>query len=148
MPSASPVNGRIIQDSNLFTFNLTMMKEYRFEAIIKSSETGKGGAFVEFPFDVEKEFGTKGRVLVIASFEGVEYRGSLMKMGTTCHMIGVLKEVKQKTGKDIGNVIFAFVFLFLHSPGFPIFAQRPDCGFTKTFHSQRHARFHTRRDGA
>ncbi len=101
------------------------MKEYRFEAIIKSSETGKGGAFVEFPFDVEKEFGTKGRVLVIASFEGVEYRGSLMKMGTTCHMIGVLKEVKQKTGKDIGNVIFAFVFFFLLSRGFSYFCTNP-----------------------
>jgi hypothetical protein len=81
------------------------MKEYKFEAIIKESKIGKGGAYIEFPFEVEKEFGIKGRVPVIVYFENIEYKGSLMKMGTSCHMIGILKEIRNKLGKDIGDAV-------------------------------------------
>lgn len=38
------------------------MKKYNFKAIIKESDVGKGGAYVEFPYVVEKEFGIKGKV--------------------------------------------------------------------------------------
>lgn len=40
------------------------MKE-KLESIINESEIGSGGAYIEFPFDVEKEFGVKGRVKII-----------------------------------------------------------------------------------
>lgn len=33
------------------------MKEYSFDAVIQASRVGKGGAYVDFPYDVEKEFG-------------------------------------------------------------------------------------------
>lgn len=81
------------------------MKDYKFEAVIKASEIGKGGAYIEFPYDVEKEFGVKGRVSVVSYFNDIEYRGSLVKMGTNCHIIGVLKEIRQKLNKDIGDTI-------------------------------------------
>lgn len=81
------------------------MKEYQFEATIKTSEIGKGGAYIEFPYQVEKEFGVKGRVKVICYFENIEYRGSLVKMGTQCHIIGVPKEIRSKIGKNIGDPV-------------------------------------------
>jgi hypothetical protein len=57
------------------------MKKYSFTA--KIQEVGSGGAFVLFPYDVEKEFGTRGRVPVQATLDGVAYRGSLRRRGRT-----------------------------------------------------------------
>ncbi|MBM7558420.1 YdeI/OmpD-associated family protein [Marinitoga litoralis] len=79
------------------------MKKYNFIAEIKESKIGKGGAYIEFPYDVEKEFGKKGRIKVVAFFDGVEYRGSLVKMGTDCHILGIQKAIRKKINKDIGD---------------------------------------------
>lgn len=49
------------------------------------------GAYIEFPYDVKKEFG-KGRVKVQATFDGIKYQGSLVKMKTPCHIIGEEKK--------------------------------------------------------
>jgi hypothetical protein len=54
---------------------------------------------------VEREFATKGRVAVKAAFDGVPYTGSLMTCGGPHHMLGVLKAIREKTGKDVGDVI-------------------------------------------
>ena len=62
-----------------------------------------GGVFVEFPQDVQELFGVTGRVPVKAQFDGVPYRGSLVKMGSTCHCLGVLKEIRQKIQKGPGD---------------------------------------------
>lgn len=58
-----------------------------------------------FPYDVEKEFGIKGRVPVKATFNGVPYTGSLFKYGHPQHMLGILKDIRAKTGADIGDKI-------------------------------------------
>ena len=63
-----------------------------------------GGAYVTVPFDVESIFGKK-RVPVIATIDGVPYRGSLVRMGTQCHVLGVLKEIREQIGKDVGDVV-------------------------------------------
>ena len=44
-------------------------KIYEYDAEIKSSEIGKGGVYVTFPYDIREEFG-KGRVFVHATFDG------------------------------------------------------------------------------
>lgn len=80
------------------------MKTYEFEAVIKKVET-VDGAYVEFPFDVEKEFGTKGQVKVMVTFDGYEYRGSLAKMGHHCHIVGLTKQVRHAIGKDPGDTV-------------------------------------------
>ena len=46
------------------------IKVYEFDALIKKVPD-IDGAYVDFPFDVKKEF-NKGRVKVIATFDGVE----------------------------------------------------------------------------
>jgi hypothetical protein len=79
------------------------MKTYRFQAKIEAGDGG--GAFVTFPFDTQKEFSTKSGVPVKATFDGVPYAGSLMACGGPHHMLGVLKSIRQKTGKDIGDTL-------------------------------------------
>jgi len=80
-----------------------MGKLYEFEAEIKKVP-GIDGAYIEFPYDVRKEFG-KGRVAVTATFNGVKYDGSLVKMKTPCHIIGIRKEIREKIGKQAGDTI-------------------------------------------
>ncbi len=69
---------------------------------------GKGGAYIEIPFNVEEIFGAK-RVKVKATFDGVPYRGSIVKMGTECHIIGVTKDIRKKINKDIGDYVKVIV---------------------------------------
>lgn len=78
-------------------------KIYRFEAVIKKVPD-IDGAYIEFPYDVKSEFG-KGRVKVKAFFDGVEYNGSLVRMGTENHIIGIRKDIRTKIGKQAGDVI-------------------------------------------
>jgi hypothetical protein len=79
------------------------LKEYKFTAKIEAAE--RGGAFVLFPYDVEKEFGARGRVPVKAMFDGVAYTGSLIKYGHPLHMLGVSKAICKETGKGPGDTV-------------------------------------------
>lgn len=78
-------------------------KVYQFEAEIKKVPD-IDGAYVEIPFDVKEEYG-KGRVKVMATFDGEPYEGSLVKMKTPCHIIGIRKEIRAKIGKQPGDKI-------------------------------------------
>ena len=85
-------------------------KVYEYDAIILSSTTGRGGAFVPFPYDIRAEFG-KGRVKVHATFDGEPYDGSVVNMGvknadgSVCYVIGILKDIRAKIGKQIGDSV-------------------------------------------
>lgn len=70
-----------------------------------------GGAFVEFPYDVEKLYGAKGRVPVNVTFDGIAYRGSMVKMGGPKHLLLILKEIRTKLGKGKGDKIHVMVEL-------------------------------------
>lgn len=78
-------------------------KIYEFEAQIKKVPD-IDGAYVEFPFDVRQEFG-KGRVKVKATFDGVEYDGSLVRMKTPCHIIGLRKDIRVSINKQPGDIV-------------------------------------------
>jgi hypothetical protein len=79
-----------------------MNKKQTFTATIQNA--GGGGAFVEIPFDVEEAFGSK-RPKVRAMIEGIPYRSTLMRMGTECHMLGILKEIREQIGKSFGDEV-------------------------------------------
>jgi hypothetical protein len=79
-----------------------MSEKYTFRARIE--DPGGGGAFVRIPFDVEQAFGKK-RVPVRATIDGEPYRGALVRMGEPCHILIVLKEIRQKIGKDFGDEV-------------------------------------------
>ncbi len=76
---------------------------YEFEARIKKVPD-IDGAYVEIPFDVRAEFG-KGRVAVYATFDGEPYQGSLVRMGTPCHIIGIRKDIRAKIGRQPGDLV-------------------------------------------
>jgi len=78
-------------------------KTYEFDAEIKKVD-GIDGAYIEFPYNVKTEFG-KGRVFVEASFDGERYLGSLVRMGTPCHILGIRKEIRAKIGKQPGDFV-------------------------------------------
>ncbi len=76
---------------------------YEFEAVIKKVPD-IDGAYIEFPYDVKEEF-HKGRVKVEATFDGIPYIGSLVKMKTPCHIIGIRKDIRKQLGKQAGDMI-------------------------------------------
>lgn len=82
---------------------------FHYRAIIKPVPE-KGGAYVEFPYDIKKEFG-KGRLKVRAAFDGEPYEGSVVNMGvkradgSICYIIGVRKDIRAKIGKQVGDEI-------------------------------------------
>lgn len=84
------------------------MKKYRFKAKIEAGDGG--GAFVFFPYDIEKEFGTKGKVPVKATFSGLPYTGSLFRYGYPQHVLGVPKAIREQIGKGAGDTIDVVVW--------------------------------------
>lgn len=76
-----------------------------FEAEIKQNGT-MNAAFVDFPFSTEELFGKKGQVKIKALLdEKVEYRGSLAKMKSNCHLLGLTQEVRKQLGKTFGDKV-------------------------------------------
>jgi len=75
----------------------------KFKGQLKEA-MGKGGAYIEIPFNVEEVFSAK-RVKVKATFDDIPYRGSIVRMGTECHIIGVTKDIRKKINKDIGDYV-------------------------------------------
>lgn len=76
-------------------------KRYAFDAVIRKVPD-IDGAYVEIPLDVKREFG-KGRVKVRAWFDGVEYEGSLVRMKTPFHILGIRKDIRTAIGKQPGD---------------------------------------------
>src|ERR1700719_3317664 len=84
------------------------MKKYKFKAKIQAGDGG--GAYVLFPYDTAKEFGTKGKVPISATFDGVPYAGSLIKYGNPLYMLGMLKAIREKIGKAPGDTVEVVVW--------------------------------------
>ena len=74
---------------------------YQFTAVIK--EGRGGGAFIEVPFDVKATFGS-ARPKVRVTFDGEPYRGTIAPMGGAS-LIGILKDIRGRIGKDIGDKV-------------------------------------------
>ncbi|PRB06629.1 hypothetical protein CQ046_00605 [Chryseobacterium sp. MYb7] len=76
-----------------------------FKAIIQQNGE-MNAAFVEFPFSTEELFNKKGQVKIKALFDGkVEYRGSLAKMKSDCHILGLTQEVRKLLNKTFGDEV-------------------------------------------
>ena len=105
-------NSRIFNISCKFAVNngYSAMNEktYEYDAVIQPA--GKGGAYTPFPYDIREEFG-KGRVKIHATFDGEPYDGSIVNMGmknadgSVCYIIGILKEIRAKIGKQPGDTV-------------------------------------------
>jgi len=78
-------------------------KIYEFDAVIHKVPD-IDGAYIEIPFDVKEVFG-KGCVPVDATFDGIPYQGSLVRMGTPGHIIGIRKDIRKQIGKQPGDTV-------------------------------------------
>ena len=89
------------------------MKRYEYDALLHENEDN-GGAYVSFPWDIRKEYG-KGRLKVRATFDGIEYDGSIVNMGvknpdgSICYIIGVRKAIRMKLNKHDGDIIHVVI---------------------------------------
>jgi transcription termination factor Rho len=75
---------------------------HEFEATIAAAD--RGGAYVTVPPDVVAALGGRRRTPVVATFDGVEYRGSVVAMGRGM-VIGVLKQIRTRLGKEPGDTL-------------------------------------------
>lgn len=80
-----------------------MTRHYEFSAIIQKNPD-MDAAYVEFPWDVRREFG-KGRVAVRATFDGCPYDEQLVRMKTDGHIIGIRKDIRPLISKEPGDEI-------------------------------------------
>ncbi|SIQ12912.1 Bacteriocin-protection, YdeI or OmpD-Associated [Chryseobacterium sp. RU37D] len=77
----------------------------QFKAIIRQNGE-MNAAFIEFPFSTEELFNKKGQVKIKVVFDDkVEYRGSLAKMKSNCHILGLTQEIRKQLGKTFGNEV-------------------------------------------
>jgi Domain of unknown function (DUF1905) len=76
----------------------------RFKAKLRESSSGNGGHLIEVPDAVVAKLGGGGRIPVRVTFDGVPYRGSIVRYhGAT--MIGVTKAVIAEAGVSVGETL-------------------------------------------
>jgi hypothetical protein len=88
------------------------MSKLEFDAIIQSPDDAPKAAFITAPFDIKELFGTKGRIAVKGTIDGVPFRGTFQPMGG-CHIMGVPRELRAKIGKTHGDTIHVVMELDL-----------------------------------
>lgn len=77
----------------------------KFKAVLENPEKDINIAYVAIPFDVQKEYGSKGQIKIKATIDGHPYRGVIANMGTGCHILGVRKDIREAIGKQVGDVV-------------------------------------------
>ena len=73
-----------------------------FRAPIEEARDG-GGAWVQVPPPAVTELGGGGRIPVRVTFDGIPYQGSVVSMGKDLMVIGVLKDIRSRLGKQVGD---------------------------------------------
>ena len=81
------------------------MSVKKFKAVLERPDKKGDMAFISIPFDVEKEYGTRGQVKINATFDGHPYRGVMANMGTGCHIVGVRKDIREAIEKEVGDIV-------------------------------------------
>ena len=84
------------------------MAEATFRAPVRSSGQGGGGHLIDVPPQVVEALGGKGRIAVTAAFDGVPYRGSIVRMGDGA-VLGVLKAIMAEAGVSVGDTLTVVV---------------------------------------
>ncbi len=85
------------------------MARMEFEARLVPSKRGSGGAWVELPPETSDVFDTRARFPIIATFNGVSYRGSTMPMGDGTFCVGLTRAVQSAAGVEVGDVVHVVI---------------------------------------
>jgi antitoxin component of MazEF toxin-antitoxin module len=84
------------------------MAEVTFRAPVRPSGRGGGGHLVDVPPEAVEALGGKGRIPVTATFDGVPYRGSIVRMGGGA-VLGVQKAIMAEAGVSVGDTLTVVV---------------------------------------
>src|SRR5215212_7509318 len=76
----------------------------RFRAVVRRKEGGDVCS-IDIPFDVEKTFGSRGRVPVRGTLNGAPYRSSVFRMGGDCHFMVVNRQLRAASGVKGGETV-------------------------------------------
>ena len=76
----------------------------RFRAFVRREE-GSEVCAIDIPFDVEKTFGSRGRVPVRGTLNGAPYRSSVFRMGGDCHFMAVNRRLREAAGVRGGETV-------------------------------------------
>jgi hypothetical protein len=76
----------------------------QFNAVIEAATVGPG-AWVTVPVEVVTELGGGGRIPVQARFDNIPYQGSVVSMGESGMVLGVLKDIQKRLGKGVGDEV-------------------------------------------
>lgn len=84
------------------------MAEATFRAPVRSSDRGGGGHLVDVPTEEVEALGGRGRIPVTATFDGVPYRGSIVRMGGGA-VLGVQKAIMAEARVTVGDSLTVVV---------------------------------------
>src|ERR1043165_9978186 len=76
----------------------------RFRAVVNRKEGGDVCS-IDIPFDVEKTFGSRGRVPVRGTLNGAPFRSSVFKMGGDCHFMVVNRQMREASNVRGGETV-------------------------------------------
>ena len=76
-----------------------------FDAEILQPEEYPNGSYIELPFSVRDVFGTKARVPVKGTVDGVPFRSSIAPMGDGCHAMIIPQAMRKSIGKTHGDTV-------------------------------------------
>jgi hypothetical protein len=79
------------------------MAKLEFKVRLEGKE-GSSVAWLNAPFDVVREFGTRARVPVRGTINGFPFRSSLMPMGG-CHGMAVNRTMREGAGAKAGDTV-------------------------------------------
>jgi len=85
-----------------------MSEILEFDAVL-NAVPGNDALYIDFPYDVQEIYGVKGQVKILATYDGVPYRGSMVKMGGPCHILLVRIDIRKQIGKNPGDTVHVTV---------------------------------------
>jgi hypothetical protein len=76
-----------------------------FDAALEGVGPGEAWVRLQLPIDVEKEFGSKGRLAMRGTINGYALRTSIFPNGDGTHHMMVNKTMRQGAGAAVGDVV-------------------------------------------
>ena len=76
----------------------------RFRAVLEK-DTDSSATAIAIPFDVEKAYGSRGRVPVRGTLNGFAFRSSVFPMGGGCHWLVVNRDMREGAKIKAGEMI-------------------------------------------
>lgn len=79
--------------------------------IVQSDRYANSSAWIEFPYDLKELYGIGNLVPAVMSFDGIEYRGSIAKMGGNSPMLLIKRDILSRLDKKKGDQVAVSVTL-------------------------------------